>query len=358
MKHQNKMRFMLIGIFLLLLTRGNFAFGQDNKLFNVGYQILDIKYQDDDCKPETLSVALWYPTAEKPHTYDYGGTAKGCVAFGAKPLEGAAYPFLLFSHGYGGCGTGSVFFTETLAAHGWIVACPDHHDEYSLVRIRKTGEKLKRLAFILSAKKISSSGPEDRHKYLYRLREMDVAFRGLMETELFTKLIDKNRIAAGGHSFGGFTALGISGTIKEFHNPLIKGVLLFSTGAGSYLFTDSELASVRIPSMLFMGKLEEKQKRGNKTMLELSSRLFNAMASPKYFLEIKGANHFSFNNNLTDPLGIMPLCGTEKQFEIIRRYSIAFLEKYIAGKQNEGSILNQSDSMLASYLMDPLSNER
>jgi predicted dienelactone hydrolase len=212
-------------------------------LFSVGYQILDLKYQKDG-REKTLTVAVWYPTPAQPESHNYGGPTKGNVAVGAAPhAAGGPYPLLVFSHGYGGSGLSSVFFTEALAARGWIVACPDHNDEYSAVRIRTGQQKdFDRLGFLRHAKKIAASGPGDRDKYQYRLDEMSVVLNNMLASDTFGRLIDKDRIAAGGHSFGGFTALGLSGTIKERHDPRIRAVLLFSTGAGGYLFNEDELA--------------------------------------------------------------------------------------------------------------------
>jgi predicted dienelactone hydrolase len=157
----------------------------------------------------------------------------------------------------------------------------------------------------------------------------------------------------GGHSFGGYTALGLSGTIKERHNPRIEAALLFSTGAGGYLYSEGELKAVRIPSMLFMGEREENQQRGSKTMAELSAKIYRNVSPPKYFLEIKGAHHFSFNSHLAH--GRIPelLSGTEDQFEVIRRYSIAFLEKHVAGREDSGRVLERSDPLLTRYDKEP-----
>lgn len=327
--------------------------------FNVGYQVLDLTYQKDG-REQTLTVAVWYPTMAQPKQHNYGGPAKGTVAVGAAPrAEGSPYPFLVFSHGYGGSGLGSVFFTEALAARGWIVACPDHHDKHSAVRIR-TGqvEDFDRPGFLQQAKEIAASGPGDRDKYLYRLDEMSLVLDGVISSDQFGKLIDRDRVAVGGHSLGGFTALGLSGTIKERHDPRIKAVLLFSTGAGGYLFREEELAAVRIPSMLFMGEREEKQVRGSGTMAELSDRIFRNVSSPKYFLEVKGAGHFSFNNRLADNLGTRLLSGTEKQFDVIRRYSIAFLEKHVAGRQDPGHVLERRDPLLTRYVTEQSDRRR
>ncbi len=322
--------------------------------FNVGYQVLDLKYRKDG-QEQTLTVAVWYPTGAQPKPHNYGGQTSGNVAVDATPrAEGGPYPFLIFSHGYGGTGLGAVFFTEALAARGWIVACPNHHDKHSAVRIRTGQEKdFDRLALLQHAKEITASGPGDRGKYLYRLDEMRLVLDGMLASDPFGKLIDRDRIAVGGHSFGGFTALGLCGTIEERHDPHIKAVLLFSTGAGGYLFREDELARVRIPSMLFMGEREADQRRGFKTMSELSAKIYRNMSPPKYFLEVKGANHFSFNNGFADNIRTRLLSGTQKQFEVIRRYSIAFLEKHAAGRKDFGDVLEQGHVLLTHYLREP-----
>lgn len=322
--------------------------------YNVGYRVLDLKYQKDG-EEQVLTVAVWYPTAAEPKPYIYGGPARGKVAVNAEPLaQDGPYPFLVFSHGYGGGGTGSVFFTEALAARGWIVACPDHHDSHSAVRIRTGQEKhIDRRGFLKDANAISASGPGDRGKYLYRLDEMRSALEGLLASAVFGSLIDSERIAVGGHSFGGFTALGLCGTIKERQDRRVKAVLLFSTGAGGYLFREGELAGVRVPSMLFMGEREEDQLRGSKKMEELSSKIFRSVSAPKYFLEIKGGSHFSFNNRFKFTLGARLLSGQEEHFEVIRRYSIAFLEKYVAGREDAARVLEKGDPLLVRYLAEP-----
>ncbi len=353
----------LAGIFLVftilscLVEAPNANGAASQPLFHVGYQAIDFKYRKNG-QEQRLTVAVWYPTAAQPKTHAYGGPTSGNVAVDAAPrAEGCPYPLLVFSHGYGGGGLGSVFFTEALAARGWIVACPDHHDKHSAVRIRTGQEKhFDRLGFMQHAREIAASGPGDRDRYLYRLDEMTLALDSMLTSGLFWKLIDKDRIAAGGHSLGGFTALGLCGTIKERHDPRIKALLLFSTGAGGYLFREDELAGVRIPSVLFMGEREEHQQRGTQKMSDLSAKIYRNVSSPKYFLEVKGAGHFSFNNRFSDNPGSRLLSGTEDQFEVIRCYSIAFLEKYVAGKKDSGHVLERSDPLLNRYIADPVAS--
>jgi predicted dienelactone hydrolase len=74
-----------------------------------------------------LRVALWYPTQAMASSYAYNSRFSGLVAKDAAPGCGPV-PLVVFSHGLGGCGTQSLFFTEELARHGYFVAAPDHDD--------------------------------------------------------------------------------------------------------------------------------------------------------------------------------------------------------------------------------------
>jgi len=351
----------LLGVFLVLGSLSCTAIDADTKeglpqpSFNVGYQVLDLKCREDG-QEKALAVAVWYPTAARPKPHNYGGPTSGNVAVDAAPRrEGGPYPLLVFSHGYGGSGIGAVFLTEALAARGWIIAAPDHNDRYSAVRIR-TGQvkNYDRRGLLRHAMQIAASSREDRDKYLYRLDEIRLVLDWMLTSDPFGRLIDPNRIAVGGHSFGGFTALGVCGAIEERRDSRIKAVLLFSTGAGGYLFNDEELAAVRIPSMLFLGEREKDALRGSMTMLEIAEKVYKNMPSPKYFLEVKGANHLSFNNQFSGGWAKRFRDADNQQiFDVIRRYSIAFLEKHVAGKEDYDKVLEHKDALLTRYLKEP-----
>lgn len=320
---------------------------------NVGYRVIDIPYQKDG-NDDVLTVAVWYPTAAEPKPHTYSGKTKGLVAVDAPPLAAKdPYPLLVYSHGYGGSGLSAVFLTETLASRGWVVAAPDHHDPHSASRIRTGPQKnFDRMGFLKHVRKITASGSEDRSKYLYRLDELKLALDRMLAPATMGGIIDKDRVAVGGHSFGGFTALGLCGTIPERQDRRIRSLLLFSTGAAGYLYREEELRSVRIPSLLFLGEKERNQKRGKKTMAELAERVYRAVSPPKYLLEVKGANHFSFNNRLTDTLFSAFFGGDEERFAVIRSRSIAFLERSFAGRKTDVKI-GRPDPLLTRVLSDP-----
>ncbi len=342
----------LVLAFLFMTAAAHAADEQLHGPFNVGYQVIDIPYQKDG-QQEALTVAVWYPTAAEPKPHTYSGPTKGCVAIDGAPLTGKGpYPLLVYSHGYGGSGLSAVFLVETLASRGWVVAAPDHHDKYSAARIRTGPQKdFDRMGFLKHVREISASENEDRNRYIYRLDEMKLALDRMLAPGALCGIIDRDRVAIGGHSFGGFTALGLCGPIPDRRDPRIKALLLFSTGAAGYLYSEEELRSVRMPSLLFLGKKERDQKRGSRTMAELADRVYQAMAPPKYFLEVKGANHFSFNNRLTSTLFSGFFGGDEEHFAVIRSRSIAFLERYVAGRET-GALLEQPDPLLTRMLCD------
>jgi predicted dienelactone hydrolase len=319
--------------------------------YRVGLQVLDFSYPHDGIN-DTLTVAVWYPTSSQQRPYNYGGKTNGFVAVGGAPLTTKGRcAFLAFSHGLGGSGYGSAFFQEELASFGWVVAAPDHHDPHSLVRIHKDPSFHPAVrAFLADADKVTHSGPESRSPYLYRVHELQLTTKDVLATEPFRTLIDANRIVVGGHSMGGFSALGLCGTIPKYRDPRIKALLLFSTGAGGYLYTDDELARVKVPSVLLFGQKEEDQKRNDKTMNELEHKIFQLLASPKYLLEIRGADHFSFDNALTNGIGAWFMSGNQDEFSLINKYAIAFLEYHVAGHKAAGAVLTQSDPRLALFL--------
>lgn len=342
-KHIFLLAFISFFIFAFSICR---AAGPDQK-YSVGYKVMDFKYILGGAE-KNLTVAVWYPTVSRPDRVVYHGPAKGDIAVnGDIDPKNGPYPLLVFSHGYGGSGLGSVFLTEKLAASGWIVAAPDHNDADSMVRIRPGPVKdASRKSLLSNAQKITNSGPDSRAPYLYRIEEMKAALAQMISSPFFEKHIDRNKIAVGGHSFGGFTALGLCGTIDAYRDERIKAVLLFSTGAGGYLFKESELSRVKIPSMYIYGELEKEQKRGNATMSELAGKIFGSFSAPKYLMVVKGANHFSFNNRFVNTWGSKYFCGTAEQFDVIKKYSIAFLEKYAAGKSGFDATLDSQDPML------------
>ncbi len=300
---------------------------------------------------KTLTVAVWYPTASPARPFRYAGSREGNVAPGAPFYAGLApCPLLVFSHGYGGSGISYVYLTEALARRGWVVAAPDHHDPQSAVRIK--GGKPKDFdarKFFREIMKIAATGPAERSAYRYRIDEMLAVLDGMFRSD-FAPFLRRDLVAVGGHSMGGFSATGVCGAWENWKGGKIRALLLLSTASTACIYTRAELSRVKAPTMLFMGEKERMRARKHSTVGRLHAFLYGVFPPPKYFLEVRNGNHFTFNDYMGESklLGRV-LGGNPAQHEVIRRYSAVFLEKYVMGR---GEMPAERDPMLTRLLFD------
>jgi predicted dienelactone hydrolase len=146
-----------------------------------------------------LHLQVWYPAASgaDEDTVRYDDLIQG-DALDEPPADCAQpRPVMVFSHGNGGMRFQSIFWTEFLATHGWVVVAPDH--------------------------------PENT---VYDLDEsilLDVAMRRPLEVAAsFDWLVDTSGdgalagcldasagYAVSGHSFGGYTTVVVTGTVID-----------------------------------------------------------------------------------------------------------------------------------------------
>ena len=315
----------------------------------VGYRVVDLPGCVDSPHPEdaegtgALTVAVWYPTSADEAEIIYDGDEDGSRVTGSVardgPVASGKWPLLVFSHGYGGGGIASTFFTERLASMGWIVVCPDHHDADQAIRIR-TGfnADLNVLKFgwnVLNLGKDFQVGD-----YAYRLDEFTRALDWALENKILKPAIDTKRIAAGGHSLGGFTSLAAAGAVGERRDKRLQALLLFSPAL--WMYDETAWARVQVPVMLMYGQTELWLKRGADGALAHAK-------GPHYYLEIRRGGHTSFNDRFRrgDPRGLWS--GTEDQMDVIADYGIAFLERHVKDSDEATTALAQTDDRLSRF---------
>lgn len=167
--------------------------------FGVGYRTAQMTYtpRSEAGGTRTLRLALWYPTRDtagmRPRYFGLFSAPDGVfkdATLAAEAVEAGKLPLFVFSHGHQGYAESSGFLAEFLASHGWVVAAPDHAGNTTL-------------------------DDPNRTTPIYYLRPQDVSavvdfLKTLPETDpLAGKVME--RAVVGGHSFGGYTGLGLMG---------------------------------------------------------------------------------------------------------------------------------------------------
>ncbi len=226
------------------------------------------------------------------------------------------WPLLIFSHGFGGCAKQSAFLTEYLAEQGYIVIAPDHADARCEARMFGGGR--------LTA---SRGGNRDWPEKPFRNPEVwtdktesdrkdDVLFAlsSMLDDRQYAPYVDLDRMGLIGHSLGGYTVLGIAGAWPSWKDSRFKAVLALSPFISPYMIKRG-LKGIGIPVMYQGGTKDvpitpELRRRGGG---------YDQTRAPKYFLEFKGAGHFSFTE-------------LERGYQdIIRRTALDFMNKYVKG---------------------------
>ncbi|MGI5327117.1 alpha/beta hydrolase family protein [Actinomadura nitritigenes] len=177
------------------------------------------------------------------------------------PATGDALPIIVFSHGFGSSLEGYGPLTDYWAARGFVVIQPTHLDSRT-VGLPEDDPRTPR---------IWRFRVEDLKRVLDHLDVLEAAVPGLAGR------LDRDRIAAAGHSFGGQTAgnlLGlrvldpVTGEGEDLSDPRVKaGVLLATAGRGGadltpfaaehYPFMNPTFAHMTTPALVVMGERDD-----------------------------------------------------------------------------------------------------
>jgi len=256
----------------------------------------------DAARGRTLQVDVWYPVdsvheggPKSRYEIPIFGSAEAPRALDGPPIsKRERFPLVIFSHGNGGIRFQSFFLTEVLASHGFVVVAPDH-----------TGNTLIDLLV----------GPSPIPLFdMAVLRIEDVKFlittmlaRNVSAGDAFAGTIDPTRVGVTGHSFGGFTSLGVKTGFLGRVTPDPRVRAIAPLAPASFVFDDAALASITVPTLVVGGTLDETTE-----IVPEATRPFELVGSRSaYRAWIQDAGHFSFSNicdlaQLVASLGLPP----------------------------------------------------
>ena len=193
-----------------------------------------------------------------------------------EPTHGP-YPVILFSHGANGIRWQSVFYTQHLASHGYIVISPDH-DHNTIWDIIRDGFQGDSLLSSLTKR------PDDMSFLLDRAVEWNRD-----ETSVFYGLIDEENVGVTGHSLGGITS-----TIMPCKDPRFKAAVLHSPSiAAGYLYGVCDLEDYPVPTLTMGGTLDDTLPYCG-MYCDYKNMLLSTQ--PKYLYELEAGGHFTFSD--------------------------------------------------------------
>ena len=322
---------------------------------------------DGEGKGRSFPVEIWYPASPErdaePTIYTlYLGALKaaefasplGAVRDAPLDRRGAPHPVVVFSHGYGGTRLQSIYLTEYLASHGFVVAAPDH--------VGNTFAEQVNSAAALTDLEAARLRPGDVSRSLDALLVRSANW----PADLLAFGADPERVGVAGHSFGGFTTFRIAGgsidldaadaaCSAEPDHVFCKGwpgetpmpasarderfmAALPQAPGGALVFEPNGLSDVAVPTMIQAGTKDKTTPYD-----EEATAPYGLLPKPGYLLSIEDAGHFSFSNmcSLVELIGLSVEafddgCSDDNIAEaqahaISNTYAVAFFKQYLAG---------------------------
>ena len=301
-----------------------------------GYRVLTLE--------GARKIAVWYPADGVAADRAYARSAHGFVgrvALDAPPARCTALPLVVFSHGFGGCGLQSIFFTEELARHGYVVAAPDHRDAAVCAIDDDSGGRLRAPdAPFQAPKRWSDQSHADRRD------DVLATIAAIVGDLRLGGVVDASRVGIAGHSLGGYTALGMVGGWPSWREPSVKAVVAFSPYTAPFL-EQGTLATLGVPVMYQGAQFDW----GVTPLLEGPRGAYARSSAPRYFLKLQGGTHFEWTNLVCLGERDTESCLRKRPNAYrIDRYAIEFLDRWLKGRTS--TLLRRPASGVEAWLFD------
>ncbi len=336
-----------------------------------GIGIIKATVTDAARNNRTLPCLIWYPSYEETEPFYYQDAfRRDNVNENATPAAAdAPYPLLVFSHGNSGMAEQSWTMMEFFAAHGFVVASCDHVGN-TAADFAKDND---------AAEKAMPQSVYDRPLDITLLID-NLLVWNKQDGHALKGIINPDKIAMSGHSFGGYTTMRVSGaslSVEAFKEACVKDPLAtlcdYLTGydlsmikdgqsmdarvktavplapAGFQFFQAAGVEPIKIPMMLMVGDGDHTCPLDGETQ-----PMYDSLKTPKALVTVVKAAHMSFTNLCAIVGGINDYlrregCDKEKfisadeTYKAVNRYALAWIRRYLYDDARYDEILKPTD---------------
>ena len=326
---------------------------------------------------QPFMVDVWYPAdltlarqsgaaGRTPYSGLYGMQVRDLP-----PLRGyQPFPVAVFSHGLGAIRDQNAFQVQQLVTRGYVVISADHHPSTILD--------------VAASDKLEDAIVSALYRPLEVLAQIDALERwSADDQDILHGLVDASRVLMLGHSYGGYTALSVSGAhadidvmvracdadpdglgdtfqcrlarryegddrVFEYHDPRIAAVMPMTPGA-TPLFREGGLASIDVPVFVWAGANDETAEP------ELyQDWLYPELPKSRFYLKIPGAGHLDFSQicrvNLPIECNMDGPLSTIRTLELINEVTMAYADWTVRGIESARETL-EPEALLARWPM-------
>lgn len=301
-------------------------------------------------KGRDLMIQVWYPAEPSRRPYapyrrrretTLQSSYQSVLATNSRleaPVASGSFPVLLFSPAWNGRRTQNTYLTEELASHGYVVAGIDHPGN-SGPTLFPDGHvdqpvSAEDMDFSRSITEVRATGDRELERQVAdTLQVLDQLERMNGDAgSPFYQRLDTKHAGALGHSFGGAVAAEAALRDSRILAALDLDGSLFghvqSEGLPKpFMFVEEDLPGYEDPSK------RTAEDRINDALNDGDLAMMEKFGGYRIFLH--GSSHVSFtDHNLFSPLISLSGAGAipkQKEFSIIRKYSLAFFDEALRG---------------------------
>lgn len=196
-----------------------------------------------------------------------------------RPASGGPQPLVMFSHGFGGCVADYTDLLGKLADTGYVIVGVNHID-------CATGTS--------GGPDVPFTSPElwDDTSHQDRRDDMFVVLDLLPASQFAPYISNFTKVAAMGHSLGGYTVMGLAGGWDSWHRPEVR-VVLAPSPYHDPCRVQGRVGFLDYDGIVYQGGTLD---LGITPQLEAAGGTYDQSPTPKYYEKWGAAGHFAWTN--------------------------------------------------------------